>query len=160
MSKFWWENSFWLPSGFFSHMAKRESKVSHVSFYKGTSPIIDFLGGSVVKNPSANVGETGLIPGSGRSPGEWNGNLLQYSSLRNPTVREAWWATVHVVIVVGQSLNHILLFQSMGLQRVGHDRATKQQIPPCRAKICPHLNLTKSPRLFIQIPSLRGEHKI
>ena len=49
---------------------ERESKLSHVTFYKGTSPIIDFLGGSVIKNPSAKAGDAGLIPGSGRSPGE------------------------------------------------------------------------------------------
>ena len=43
-----------------------------------------FLGGSVVKNPPTNAGEMPSIPGSGRSPGEENGNLLQYSSLGNP----------------------------------------------------------------------------
>ena len=36
-----------------------------------------------------------LIPGSGRSPGEGNGNLLQYSCLGNPMDRGTWWATVH-----------------------------------------------------------------
>ena len=41
-------------------------------------------GGSVVKNPPANAGDTGLIPGSERSPGEGNGNPLQYSCLENP----------------------------------------------------------------------------
>ena len=43
-----------------------------------------FLGGSMVKNPPANAGDMPSIPGSGRSPGEENGNLLQYSSLGNP----------------------------------------------------------------------------
>ena len=41
----------------------------------------DFLGGSVVKNPPANAEDEGLIPGSGRSPGERNGNSLQYFCL-------------------------------------------------------------------------------
>ena len=53
-------------------------------------------GGSVVKNPPANAGDTGdsgLIPGSGRSPGEGNGNTLQYSCLGNPMDRGAWKAT-------------------------------------------------------------------
>ena len=45
---------------------------------------------SVVKNLPANTGEAGLIPGSGRSPGEGNGNPLQYSCLGNPMDREAW----------------------------------------------------------------------
>ena len=54
-----------------------------------------FSGGSVVKNPPANAKHPGLIPGLGRSPGEENGNPLQYSCLGNPMDREAWWATVH-----------------------------------------------------------------
>ena len=44
-------------------------------------------GGSVVKNPPDNARDIGLIPESGRSSGEGNGNLLQYSSLRNPMDR-------------------------------------------------------------------------
>ena len=52
---------------------------------------------SMVKNPSANAGDVGLIPGSGRSPGEGNGNWLQYSCLDNPMDRGAWRATVHGV---------------------------------------------------------------
>ena len=54
-------------------------------------------GGSVVKNSPAKAGDTGLIPGLGRSPGERNDNPLQYSCLGNPKDRGAWWATVHRV---------------------------------------------------------------
>ena len=43
------------------------------------------------------AGDLGSIPGSGRSPGEGNGNPLQYSCLENPMDRGAWWATVHRV---------------------------------------------------------------
>ena len=43
------------------------------------------------------MGDLGLIPGSERSPGEGNGNPLQYSCLENPMHRGAWWATVHGV---------------------------------------------------------------
>ena len=43
-----------------------------------------FLGVSAVKNPLANSGDKGLIPGLGRSPGEGNSNLFQYSGLENP----------------------------------------------------------------------------
>ena len=60
----------------------------------------------VVKNPPAHAGHAkhvGLIPGSGRSPGGGNGNLLQYSCLGNPVDRGAWRAT------------------AVGLQRVRHD---------------------------------------
>ena len=49
-----------------------------------------FPGGIVVKNPPANAGDMSLIPESGRSPGEGNGNPLQYSNLRNPTDRGPW----------------------------------------------------------------------
>ena len=48
-----------------------------------------------VKSLPANSGDLGLIPGSGRSPGEVNSNPLQYSSLENPVDRGAWQATVH-----------------------------------------------------------------
>ena len=57
----------------------------------------------------ASAGDTGLIPGSGRSTGEGNGNSLQYSCLGNPMDRGAWQATVH------------------GVPRVGHNLETKRQ---------------------------------
>ena len=57
-------------------------------------------GGKVMKNLVANAGDAknmDSVPGSGRSPGVANGNLLQYSCLENSTGRGAWWATVHGV---------------------------------------------------------------
>ena len=62
---------------------------------------------SVGKEAACYAGDSGLIPGWGRSPGEGNGNPLQYSCLENPMDREALQATVH------------------GVARVGHDLATK-----------------------------------
>ena len=56
-----------------------------------------FTSGSVVKNPPANAGDAGLIPGSGRSPGEGNGTPLQYSCVENSMDRGTWQATVHGV---------------------------------------------------------------
>ena len=56
-----------------------------------------FPGGSAVKNLPATVGDLGLIPELGRSPGEENGNPLQYSCQGNPMDRRPWWATVHEV---------------------------------------------------------------
>ena len=50
---------------------------------------LGFPGGSVVKNPPANAGDAGSIPGSGRSPGEGNGNPLQSSCQENPMDRVA-----------------------------------------------------------------------
>ena len=49
----------------------------------------------MLKNLPASVEDLGLIPGSGRSPGEGNGNPLQCSCLGNSMDRGAWWATVH-----------------------------------------------------------------
>ena len=51
----------------------------------------------VVKNPPANAGTTGSIPGFGKIPGGGNGNLLQYSRLENPMDRRTWWSAVHRV---------------------------------------------------------------
>ena len=65
----------------------------------------DFPGGSDGKESACNAGDPGSIPGLGRSPGERNGNPLQYSYLENSIDRGAWWTTL----------------QSMGSQRVGHD---------------------------------------
>ena len=59
------------------------------------SLIMGFPGDSVVKNPPANAGDTGLIPGPGRSPREGNSNPLKYSCLGNPMDRGVWQATIH-----------------------------------------------------------------
>ena len=53
-----------------------------------------FPGGSDGKAPVCNAGDPDSVPGSGRSPGERNGNTLQYSGLENPMDGRAWWATV------------------------------------------------------------------
>ena len=59
--------------------------------------VLDFPGGSDSKDSACDTVEQGSIPGSGRSPGEENGNLLQYSCLENPMDRGAWSAMVHRV---------------------------------------------------------------
>ena len=56
-----------------------------------------FPGNSDSKESAYNAAEPGSIPGSGRSPGEGNGNPLPYSCLENSLDRGAWWATVHRV---------------------------------------------------------------
>ena len=56
-----------------------------------------FSGSSVIKNPPANAGDVGSIPGLGRSPGKGNGYWLQYSCLENPMDRASQWAAVHGV---------------------------------------------------------------
>ena len=80
---------------FFSKIAstKRNSlEASILLLFRG------FPGGSDGKESACNAGDPGLIPGLGRSPGEGNGNSLQYSSLENSMDRGAWWATVHGVM--------------------------------------------------------------
>ena len=67
----------------------------HLNMYGGYK---GFLGGSVVKNLSANSGDSGSILGLARFPREGNGNQLQYSCLGNPMDRVAWQATVHGVV--------------------------------------------------------------
>ena len=74
--------------------------------------MLGFPYGSVGKESACSAGDLGSIPGSGRSPGEGNGNSLQYSCLDNPMDRGAWWTTVH------------------GVTRVRHDLATKPPPPP------------------------------
>ena len=70
----------------------------------------------VVKNPPASRGYTqdlGSIPGSGRSPGEWNGNPLHYSCLENSMEEGAWWATVQETGKIRTWLSptcHIILY--------------------------------------------------
>ena len=59
--------------------------------------VYGFPGGSEDKASACNAGDPGSIPGLGRSPGEGNGNPLQYSCLENPMERGSWQATVHGV---------------------------------------------------------------
>ena len=59
--------------------------------------ILDFAGGTDGKESAHNAGDPGSIPGSGRSPGEGNGNPLHYSCLDNSMDKGAWWTTVHRV---------------------------------------------------------------
>ena len=69
--------------------------ISYMNCFNVTSTT--FPGGSEVKVSACNAGDLGSIPGLGRSPGEGNGNPLQYSYLENPMDRGAWCATVHGV---------------------------------------------------------------
>ena len=71
-----------------------------------------FLGGAEVKVSACNVGDLGSIPGSGRSPGEGNGNPLQYSCLENPRDRGAWQAAAHRVTRVTKSRTQLKLLST------------------------------------------------
>ena len=67
-----------------------------------------FPGGSDSKAYAHNVGDSGSIPGSGRSPGEGNGNQLQYSCLETSKDGGAWWATVHGIAESWTQLSNII----------------------------------------------------
>ena len=87
-----------------------------------------FPGGSGSKASVYNVGDPGSIPGSGRSPGERNGNSLQYSGLGNPTDGGAWRATAHEVAKRRTRLHLHLIFR--GSQSGGRMRCLSEQVPP------------------------------
>ena len=84
-------------SDFIKCQKHRATNTYHTHTYMHHTQTQDFPDGSVVKNLAADVGDSGLIPGSGKSPGEGNGHPLQYSCLENPMDRGAWWALVHGV---------------------------------------------------------------
>ena len=66
-------------------------------FLKSSMACVSFPGGSDSRESACTAGDLDTIPGLGRSPGEGNGNLLQYSCLENSMDREAWWVTIHGV---------------------------------------------------------------
>ena len=67
----------------------------------GTASAQNLFGGSDGKESACNAGDSGLISGLGRSPGDENGNPLQYSCLENPMGQGVWQGAVHGVIRVG-----------------------------------------------------------
>ena len=83
-----------------------------------------FPGGSEVKASACNVGDLGLIPGSGRSPGEGNGNPLQYPCLENPMDGGAWWATVHGSQLSYFTFTYLIISFSTSLVEVHFSSAT------------------------------------
>ena len=73
--------------------------------------------GSDAKASAYNAGDPGLIPGSGRFPGEGNGNPLQHSCLGNPMQAGTWWATIHGVAKSQTRLSDFTFFPNLGLVR-------------------------------------------
>ena len=78
-------------------VAKSQIGLSDFHFH-----FMDFPGGSDGKESAYNAGDLGSIPGSGRFPGEGNGNPLHHSFLKNSVDRGAWWATSIGSQIVGQ----------------------------------------------------------
>ena len=71
--------------------------------------LLGFPGGSAGRESACNAGDLGSIARSGRSPGERNGNPLQYSGLGNPMDAGAWWAIVHGVAKSWTRLSNSIL---------------------------------------------------
>ena len=86
----WWAT----VHGVSTSQTRLSDKAQHMGYKRASQVIL------VVKDLSASAGDVrdlGWIPGLVRSPGEGNGNLLQYSCLKNPVDRGAWRATIHKV---------------------------------------------------------------
>ena len=79
---------------FFCSTSSPAFDVVRVSYFSHSKRCVGFPGSSDGKESAYNAGDPGSIPGSGRSPGEGNGNPLQYSCLKNSMDRGAWQATV------------------------------------------------------------------
>ena len=80
-----------------SEMVKMENSKNKTFKVEISNCLRGFPGGSDGKESACRAGDLGLIPGSGRFLGGGNGNPLQYSCLKNPMDRRAWWATIHGV---------------------------------------------------------------
>ena len=91
----------------------------HFTDYRVPSTSL-FPGGSEVKASTCNVGDPGLIPGSGRSPGEGNGKPLQYSRLENPMDGGAWRTTVHRVAKSRTRLSDFTFFHGICSFKTGN----------------------------------------
>ena len=101
-----------------------KSPLTYSSYYhKG------FPGGSGVKASAHNAGDLGSIPGSGRSPGDGNGNPLQYSCLENPMDGGAWWATVHGVTKSWTRLSNFTYYHKF-LSSECSARMEEKALPP------------------------------
>ena len=116
----WFENRHACVQGFGFQSSDSSASSDKTNAYKSVSPLgslsfpsitsfsqgswTGFLCSLVSKASACNTGDLGSIPGSGRSPGEGNGNPLQYSCLENPLDRGAWRATVLGITRVGDDL--------------------------------------------------------
>ena len=115
-----------------------------------------FPGGSDCKASACNAGDQGSIPRSGRSPGEGNGNPLQYSCLENSMDGGAWWATVHGVAKSQTRLSDFT-FTLFQIHWVGD---AIQPSHPLLSPSPPTFNLSQHQGLFKWVKSLHQVAKI
>ena len=99
----------------------------------------------MVKNLPADAGDVRLIPGSGRSPGEGNGNPLQCACLGNPRDRGAWRATVRGVAKESDMTKYLLnTLPALGLLGEGYTFAILLILPSCLPRGCTTLHVLSS----------------
>ena len=98
---------------------------------------MDLPGGSVSKNPPTNAGNVSLIPGSGISLGEENGNSVQNSCLGNPMDSGTWWATVHGVT---EESNTAWQLNKTNNNDVSISMPPTRFVPPSPSPFCTHVH--------------------
>ena len=108
--------------------------------YQGTNPTMGFPGGSDGKESACNAGDPGSKPELARSPGEGNGNPLQYSCLKNSMDRGAWRAPVHGV--------------TNSQTRLSDEHFHSQESSACVSSLCP---LTERGRAWVSLPQFTWE---
>ena len=126
----------WQMDGYRQYGIHRQCKITQHE--KEWSNALCFRGGSEDKASPCNAGDPGSIPGLGRSPGEGNGNPLQYPCLENPMDRGAWWAAVHRVAKSRTRLSDFTHSNPMdrGAWRAAVHRVTKSRWATSRTQ-CP-----------------------
>ena len=124
-------------SCFLSHSAEREYAAileTYSYYYRG------FPSGSASKESSCNGGDLGSIPGSGRSPGEGNGNPFQYSCPGNPMDRKAWRASVHGVAELGYDSMDALRLHLMNKMHVLKASSPRYYTLPASVNYLPYIS--------------------
>ena len=116
----------WFPSGltdWFDLLAVRGTLRCLLQHHSSKASILwhsAFPGGSESRESACNVGDLGLIPGSGRSPGEGNGSPFPYSCLENSMDRGAWWATVQGAAKSWTWLSDYIFFSAFFMVQLSH----------------------------------------
>ena len=121
-----------------------------------------FPGGSDGKESTCNAGDLGSIPGLGISPGEGNGNPLQYSCLGNPMDGGAWWATVHGA-AESQTLQSIVtftFFQAQFQQMNKRHKKTKEPLLPLLKSWEQKVGVRSKTRVLCMPPALNTTKRV
>ena len=108
------------------------------------------------KASASKAGDLGSIPGSGRSPGEGNGNSLQYSCLENPMDGEAWWAIVHGVAKSWTRLSHFTIHYTGRAATQRHWRVCPGTFIWVYLRQCSAKNLLMKRQYYDQLAVLRN----